>query len=200
MKTQIKAAEFLGSYSNTAGMPREGWPEMAVIGRSNVGKSTFVNRISMKKGLARTSQMPGRTQSLVCFKMTVFQPRSGDHNLILVDLPGYGFAKLSKGERERLQRLIVDYLRNREELKVICLLNDCRRDPEEEELAVRDIAAEAGKHLLVVLNKVDKLTRNEQARRIPELAAMFGLEKDDVICSGNGVPADNFWERVLPLL
>lgn len=200
MKAVVRLSDFCGSFSSLHEMPRDGLPEVAIVGRSNVGKSTFINRLTGRKNLARASQMPGRTQTLVCFRSAVSLPRQGEKNLMLVDLPGYGFAKVARGEKQRLHRLIGDYLQSRETLKVVCLLNDCRRDPEEEEIEIRNLVAEAGPHLLIIANKVDKLTRNEQAKRAPQIAGLYGLEKADILLSGEKVSPDPIWERILSLL
>ncbi len=200
MAVTIKRADFCGSWSSIVGLPKDGLPEVAVIGRSNVGKSSFVNRIACRKGLAKTSQTPGRTQALVGFRLCISQPRVAERNLLLVDLPGFGYAKLNKNEQARLHHLIAEYISKRERLKVLCLLNDCRRDPEEDEIYVRDLAVEAGAHLLVVISKIDKLKANERKKRVAAIASLYGLEEPDVIVTGEGEPPNEFWRRVEAVL
>lgn len=200
MKTVITSAEFFRSYSELPPKISPPLPEIAIIGRSNVGKSSFINRVLGRKALARTSSTPGRTQALVYFNVKVRHTRQGAKSLYLVDLPGFGFAKLSKAERNRLHKLIADFLMQNPQLRMICLLNDCRREPGEEEMAVRDIALESEAPLLIVFTKADKMSRNEINEAVPTLAAKYGLSPQDVIITGRGLDADAFWDRATLLL
>lgn len=201
MRYQISEAQFVGSSNSVEHLPRSPIPEIAVIGRSNVGKSTLINRLVHRKGLAKTSQMPGRTQTLVCFSIRLSGPKPGrDTELSLVDLPGFGYAKVSHGTHKRLRDLIESYLSEREQLCVVCLLNDIRRDPEQEELSIRNAVAESGRHLLVVVTKGDKLPRGQQQRRVALIAQSYGLEPGDVIVTGEELAVEPVWERIAVLL
>jgi GTP-binding protein len=173
--------------------------EISVIGRSNVGKSSFINRITKRRNLARTSSTPGRTQEINLFDVVLRQGEI-DVPLTLVDLPGFGYAKFAKTKREEMSKLTVDYILKREPLKIVCLLNDARRDPERDELALRDLVFESGAFLILIVTKVDKLTRNELTKRIPQIAACYGLETTDIITTGEKVPPVKFWDKVIDLL
>jgi GTP-binding protein len=200
MGEHIKSAEFVAGFSSAAKMPKAGYPELAILGRSNVGKSTFLNRIAERRALARVSSTPGRTQELNLFQLTLTTESGEERKLQLVDLPGFGYAKLSKERREELSFLTVEYLQRRKGLRLVCLLNDCRRAPERDEAAVRDLAYEAEIPLLVVLTKVDKLNRKERDRELSARAKEFGLEPEDVVVSGEKEPLAPFWERVERIL
>jgi GTP-binding protein len=197
---RVKDASFLRGAPTLEFLPDPTLPEVAVVGRSNVGKSTFINRITSRRSLARTSSTPGRTQELNFFNVRYEVEDSDDRNLFLVDLPGFGFAKLSKGRREELAKITVDYLSSRPSLHVVCLLNDCRRDPGSDEFAIRNIAGESGAFLVVVVTKIDKLTRSEQKSRLSEIGACYGLEPGDLIPTGEGVAPFLFWQRIESIL
>lgn len=175
-------------------------PEIALVGRSNVGKSTLLNRLTARKSLARVSATPGRTQQLNYFEVTLRAERGEDKRAYLVDLPGFGYAKFSKNRRESVGALTVDYLTQRESLSLICLLNDIRRAPEGDELAVQSLAAEAGLPLLIVLTKADKLSRNERTRALSELSAQYQVDSSSLLITGNESPAGEIWERIFSIL
>ena len=126
--------------------------------------------------------------------------RASDKRFHLVDLPGHGYAKFSKHEREKLSGKIIEYIRGREELSLVILLNDSRRMPEEDELSIRDEAFEAGRHFLVVLTKIDKLKRNEIKKQVSSIAEAYGLEPQDLLLSGMGEDPEGLWRRILGLL
>lgn len=128
-------------------------PEIAVAGRSNVGKSTLINHL-FGKGLARTSSTPGKTQLLNFFCI--------DESLIVTDLPGYGYAKVPMKVREQWGPMIQEYLEQRENLKLLLFLIDIRHVPNEEDFMLAEWVAAAGKKLILVLTKVDKVTTNER--------------------------------------
>lgn len=200
MTIRVKNAEFIWGSPDLKKLPGHDSPEIAVIGRSNVGKSSFINRLANNSKLARSSSTPGRTRefNFFEFKLAVDSPK--DKKVIIADLPGFGFAKFSKEECERLSELTVRYLNTRSQLGVICILNDCRREPQREELAMQKLAFDSGKHVLVVVTKTDKLKRNELNKSLKSIAAHYGLEAEDLILSGQGGSTDGFWARVLPLL
>lgn len=200
MSIQVVNCEFLTSCPSLEDLPELDLPEIAVIGRSNVGKSTLINRLTGRKKLAATSGNPGKTKTLNFFEVTLRTTSEKAMKLALVDLPGFGFAKFSKDERERLSRLTVDYFSNRDELKVVCLLNDIRRKPERDELVLRELLFEVGCHSLVIATKLDKLKRSQHAKELNKLAALYNLEADDLVATGEGFQATEIWERLLPTL
>lgn len=193
-------AEFLrGSYELET-LPETDVPEIILVGRSNAGKSTLVNRLTKVKDLARVSATPGKTRQFNFFKIALTYTngkRPETVKMHLVDLPGFGYAEFSQKRRESLQHLIGDYLEQREQLRVICLLNDCRREPKEEELAVRDLAAHYGRNLLVILTKFDKLKNSEKKQALYGRADEYGLEPEDLVISGEKIPAMEIWQRIV---
>jgi GTP-binding protein len=194
----IKHAEFLFGAPTLAAIRKQSAPEVAVIGRSNVGKSTFVNRLCGRR-IARVSGRPGCTQELNFYHVDgVVEGCSFDLNV--VDMPGFGFARLSKEEREEISRLTVDYLRNRKQLRAVILLNDCRRQPMEDEVSIQRLCIDAGVHCLVVATKLDKEKRSQHERLLKDVAVGFGLERPDILGTGEGMPPVIIWSRVISLL
>lgn len=157
---KILAAELVTSASSAAGFPAEGTPEIALLGRSNVGKSSLLNRLVQRRKLARTSHTPGRTRLVNFFR--VLRPEG---ELRLVDLPGYGWAKVSKQERRAWQALVEGYLAERASLRLAVLLLDVRRDPGPDEIDLLPWLAQRGIPVLGVLTKLDRLSARERAER-----------------------------------
>jgi len=197
---KVTKAEFTAGAQIIESLPKPSFPEVALIGRSNVGKSTLVNRMTSQRKLARTSVTPGRTQQLNFFEVRLESKRHGKSSIFLVDLPGFGFAKLNKDRREEISETTVRYLHERESLSIVCLLNDVRRLPEADELALRDLAFETERSLLIVLTKADKLSRNELANESKKVAAAYGLEVADLVVTGDKLAIEPLWERIVSLL
>lgn len=195
---RVKSASFLKTVVDSDGLPTDGLPEVLVVGRSNVGKSSFINRLANQKSLARTSGTPGRTQDLQFF---TFLCADGEAELKfhLVDSPGFGFAKLSKDKKQDIIEILRGYLSVSDAARVVVILNDCRREPEAEEVGIRDLAAEMGKNTLIVVTKMDKLKRSERTGALKTIARGYSLQAEDLITSGQGEASD-FLERLKPLL
>ena len=147
---QIKTAEFIISNTEVSKCPADGKPEFAFIGRSNVGKSSLINMLTSKKGLAKTSGTPGKTQLINHFLIN-------DH-WYLVDLPGYGYAKVSRSQRSTFERFIADYLTKRETLYNIFVLLDARLEPQKIDLEFMNWCGEKGLPFSMVFTKIDKLS------------------------------------------
>jgi GTP-binding protein len=178
-------AEFLSSVSTVGAYPRWRRIEVAFAGRSNVGKSSLLNALVERRGLARTSKTPGRTRALNFFGL-------GDR-LALVDLPGYGYARMSRAEAAQLGLLIKDYLSHREHLRALVLLVDARRGPEAEELEMLRLESERSASTaeplsaIVVATKSDKVRPGQRPAALKRFAA-HGI--DPVLCStlnGEGI-------------
>ena len=150
----IKKAEYLISSPALAQCPKPDRPEYAFLGRSNVGKSSLINMITGRKNLAKTSATPGKTQLINHFEVV-----SGDHRWYLVDLPGYGFAKVSASQRKSWERMIGEYIRERETLGILFLLIDARHRPQKVDLDFVDKLGEWGVPFCLVFTKADKETQ-----------------------------------------
>mgnify|MGYP001585318795 CR=1 FL=1 len=155
---KIVSAEFIKSAVKPADFPKEKLPEIAIVGRSNVGKSSLINTLLSRKGLAKTSSTPGRTQLINFFRI--------NHKLIFVDLPGYGYAKVSASVKKSWQPMIEGYLKDRENLKGVVLIMDMRRPPEEEEDMLLDFLSSFSIPSILALTKADKLSGNEKIKQL----------------------------------
>lgn len=197
---RILEAEFTAGAAYFSELPPGKAPEAAFIGRSNSGKSSFINRLAARRKLARTSSTPGRTQQINIFRLMIEGAGGKRRDVRLVDLPGFGYAKLSHGRREELSAMTVEYIATRENLRVVCLLIDSNREPDRDDLAVRDLAFDSGRHLIVVPTKVDRLKASERTKRLAAIARAFGLDPSDLVPAGEDIPTGPMWARIEPLL
>jgi GTP-binding protein len=163
---KVRAAELHATCARPDQFPKEGLPEIAFLGRSNVGKSSLLNKLVGRKKLARTSGTPGKTR-LIHFFRTELEQKS----LLLADLPGYGWAKVSKRERESWQKLVESYLDGRAPLRAGILLQDLRRDFSEDETLLLEWMTLHDVRPLIALTKVDKLKPMRRAQRVKVLEA-----------------------------
>jgi GTP-binding protein len=162
---KIKSLELESTVLDYSKFPTSGMPEVAVSGRSNVGKSSLINTLFSRKNIARVSKEPGKTRTVNFFIV--------NGSFYLVDLPGYGYAKVSKVQREGWQRVISGYLRRRETLSGVVQLVDARHDPTRDDLMMFQKLVDAGRDFLIVLTKVDKLKRSQRARQATSLRSYF---------------------------
>jgi len=190
---KIQRAELLTSCPARATFPPAGPPEIAFLGRSNVGKSSLLNRLVQRRQLARTSSTPGKTRLIHFFDVRVAQ-----QDLWLVDLPGYGYAKVSKKERAQWQRLIEDYLEGRPTLRLALLLQDLRRDLSEDETLLLEWLAERSVPALLAVTKIDKLKPMRRKQQLKQLRAQV---PEGVEClatsSQTGEGIELLWRRML---
>ena len=163
--------EFVGSFPDPQVSVDPALPEIAFIGRSNVGKSSLLNALVGRPGLARVSGSPGKTTLLNFYRLPEFY---------LVDLPGYGFARAGKGARAGYRKLVTGYLRTRSTLAGIVWLLDIRHQPSADDLEMQKLLAESGRPVLAVFTKADKLTRSGLPVRATELAEALGLQQDQI--------------------
>jgi GTP-binding protein len=181
-----QSAEIVASATGPEGFPRAGIPEVALLGRSNVGKSSLLNRLVGRQRLAFASSKPGTTRLLHFYRVE----RPG-RVLLLVDLPGYGWARVSREERARWRTLIEGYLGERPVLRACVLLQDLRRDVSDDELDLVAWLAERGIPVVVALTKSDKLGAGARRLRAEVLAKAFGLPAARVVAtsakSGDGM-------------
>ena len=168
----IKSAEFVISNSRVEKCPTTGLPEYAFIGRSNVGKSSLINMLTARKGLAMTSQKPGKTQLINHFII--------NDAWYLVDLPGYGYARLGKDSRDSLRRMIEDYVLERKELVLLFVLLDCRHDPQKIDLEFIQWLGEEGVPFALVFTKADKLSKGRLAANVESYKAKLREEWEEL--------------------
>ena len=186
-------AKFVTSASKPEEFPPPGLPEIAVVGRSNVGKSSLINALVGQSGLARTSRTPGRTRLVNWFEV--------DRAFHLVDLPGYGYAEVSRDLRESWRPLIESYLTAREPLAGVLLLLDVRRGAEDEELDFVPWLAEHEIPVVVALTKADKLAKNKRMLEVVKARRALALPRDPLAVSaqtGDGI--DALWRALRALL
>ncbi len=194
----IRNAEFLFGAPTLKAIRPQKLPEVAIIGRSNVGKSTFINRLTGRK-VARVSGKPGSTRELNFYKVDL-RVDGAESPICLVDMPGFGFAKLSKEERQAISELAVLFLRNRKHLKSVILLNDARREPGDDERAIQYLCAHEGISCLIILTKFDTLRAREREEALRRVSLGYSLEPQDVLSTGEGIAVDPVWERIRALL
>jgi GTP-binding protein len=170
----IRSLEFIGPMATAEGWrPTNTLPEIAFAGRSNVGKSSLLNRLVRRKAFARVSNTPGRTREINFFKV--------NDRFVLADLPGYGYAKISKTRKAEWLPLIEGYLRASPALRGVVQLLDVRHPPSDEDLQMLDFLAEIEAPTIVVLTKIDKLRPREVGERVHEIAVALRLEGDQMI-------------------
>ncbi|MBM7631683.1 ribosome biogenesis GTP-binding protein YihA/YsxC [Geomicrobium sediminis] len=175
--------------------PEENWPELAFAGRSNVGKSSFINTITHRKKLAYTSQQPGKTKTLNFFNINDL--------CYFVDIPGYGYAKVSKKERAAWGRMIEEYITSREQLKGVVLLIDARHDPSEDDLKMYDWLKHFEIPIMLVLTKIDKINKTKRTKHIKNIIEIIDIDEDDVyvpFSSETGDGKDDAWKQIRKLL
>ena len=155
---QIKSAEFMMSNSDVAKCPKDRIPEYAFIGRSNVGKSSLINMLMLRKNLAKTSGRPGKTQLINHFLI--------NKNWYLVDLPGYGYARVSKSSKKVFQKFITNYFEKREQMVLAFVLVDCRHEPQPIDMEFMEWMGETGIPFNIIFTKSDKLKPKALERNI----------------------------------
>ena len=170
----IRNVEFIGGMAEKHGWrPESSLPEVAFAGRSNVGKSSLLNTLVRRKSFARVSRTPGRTREINFFRV--------NNTYILVDLPGYGYARISKTKKAEWRPMIESYLRRTTQLRGLVLLLDIRREPSDDDRAMLDFLAELGVPTIVALTKADKLTKADAREKVAGVSRMLALEPDQVI-------------------
>ena len=170
----IRNVEFIGGMAEKHGWrPESSLPEVAFAGRSNVGKSSLLNALVRRKSFARVSRTPGRTREINFFRV--------NNSYVLVDLPGYGYARISKTRKAEWRPMIESYLRRTTQLRGIVLLLDIRREPSEDDRAMLDFLAELGVPTIVALTKADKLNKAGAREKVADVSRTLALEPDQVI-------------------
>ncbi|WP_022850555.1 ribosome biogenesis GTP-binding protein YihA/YsxC [Limisalsivibrio acetivorans] len=183
-------AEFVKSAVYPVDYPDEGLPEIAFVGRSNVGKSSMMNKLINRKGLVKVSATPGKTKTINFFRI--------DDHIMLVDLPGYGYARVSKKDRAMWNKAIGAYLEKRGILKACVLILDMRRKPSEEDLDMLQMLADFGISTLIAVTKSDKLSGNQRKKQMAIIAEELELEVEDLFefSAETGKGKDALWQTL----
>lgn len=190
-KMKITKAIFVKSAKDLADYPSGGFAEVAFAGRSNVGKSSMINCLVQKRGLAHTSSTPGKTR-LINFYLV-------NGEVSFADLPGYGYARVSREMRSEWKRMVEEYFLHRKELRLLILVVDVRRGLEEDEKAFLLWLKQRGIKAVIVGTKIDKLNRSERVRAmriLREQAKEFGMDVFE-FSSRSGEGRDELWSRIV---
>lgn len=191
----VRSLEFLGGMvGEAAWRPESILPEVAFAGRSNVGKSSLINRLLHRKKAARVSNTPGRTREVNFFEI--------NGQFVIADLPGYGYARVSKDAKLAWQPLIEGYLRNSPQLRGVVQLLDVRHPPSADDHEMLGFLADIGAPTLIAATKVDKLTRAEAPKKLRDLALAIGVEDEQIIpfSSVTGMGRDDLAAAVIALV
>ena len=186
----VKSADFVTSAAKPDQYPPPDLPEVAFAGRSNVGKSSLINKLVNRKRLVKTSSTPGRTQLVNFFTVNGV--------LALVDLPGYGYAKVPRAVKKNWGPMVEAYLATRSNLKAVVLLMDLRRIPREEELNLIDWLQHYNLPMILVLTKADKLSKTRQRKQRRAAAAITGIAAQDLhlFSAKSGLGRENLWALI----
>ncbi|MCI8515185.1 MAG: YihA family ribosome biogenesis GTP-binding protein [Lachnospiraceae bacterium] len=175
----------------TSSMPENDKPEIAFAGKSNVGKSSLINALMNRKSYARTSAQPGKTQTINFYNI--------NDTLYYVDLPGYGYAKVSKTEQEKWGRMVERYLNQSKQLKQVFLLVDIRHDPSANDKKMYDWITYQGYRPVIIATKLDKISRNQLARQLKAIRTGLGMEGKEEVIPFSALTKqgrDEIWDRI----
>ena len=175
-RLKYETARFEASYGTVAQLPEPTTPEVSFVGRSNVGKSSLLNKLIGRKQLAKVSSQPGKTANINFFDVD---------GVRFVDLPGYGFAKVSRSEKQRWADLIGGYFEQERSFNLVVALVDIRHDAQKLDQEMLVFLIEAELPFVVALTKADKLSRNKQMQQLASLSRQFGLSKDQMIVTSS---------------
>ena len=179
---KISNVDFVTSAVRKSQYPEDNLPEFLMIGRSNVGKSSFINTLVHRKNIARTSSIPGKTQTLNFFIV--------NDNFYLVDVPGYGFAKVSKNLKQKFGMIIEDYIQDRENLKMVIMLIDFRHKPTSDDVLMYDYLKYYNKQVTIIATKSDKVSKNSYSKNEKIIRDTLNMNEDDKIVLFSSVTKD----------
>ncbi|WP_438311232.1 ribosome biogenesis GTP-binding protein YihA/YsxC [Sporosarcina sp. FA9] len=188
---KVHNVEMIMSAVKTEQYPKEGYPEFALAGRSNVGKSSFINKMIGRKSLARTSSKPGKTQTLNFYKI--------EEQLFFVDVPGYGYAKISKSTSAKFGPMIDEYLVSREELRAVIQIVDLRHPPSAEDCNMYDFLVNYEIPAIVIATKADKIPRGKFEKHKKIVRDRLQMRVDDpliIFSAEKGIGMDEAWKEI----
>ena len=189
---KIRSSEIEVSAIRKEHYPKEGLPEIALVGRSNVGKSSATNALLNRRNFARTSQTPGKTRTINFYKI--------NNEFYFVDLPGYGYAKVSKSEKDKWGVIMERYLQDREELCAIFLLVDIRHEPTNDDVMMYEWIKHFGYNCVVIATKADKISRGQYQKHISIIRKKLQLEKDEKVIplsSSKKTGVEDVWNEII---
>lgn len=189
---KIRSSEIVVSAIKKEQYPAEGLPEIALVGRSNVGKSSATNALLNRRNFARTSQTPGKTRTINFYKI--------NNEFYFVDLPGYGYAKVSKSEKDKWGVIMERYLQDRQELCAIFLLVDIRHEPTNDDVMMYEWIKHFGYNCVVIATKADKISRGQYQKHISIIRKKLQLEKDEKVIplsSSKKTGVEDVWNEII---
>lgn len=169
---KVNQAEIVISAVSEKQYPQEQYPEFALAGRSNVGKSSLINRLINRKNLARTSSKPGKTQTLNFYLI--------NESIYFVDVPGYGYAQVSKKERAKWGGMMEEYFKNRETLRAVILITDLRHEPTEDDIQMYDYLKYFELPVIVIGTKLDKIPKTKRFKHIKRSKKVLEMDPEDI--------------------
>lgn len=189
---KIRSSEIVVSAIKKDQYPTEGLPEIALVGRSNVGKSSATNALLNRRNFARTSQTPGKTRTINFYKI--------NEEFYFVDLPGYGYAKVSKSEKDKWGVIMERYLQDRQELCAIFLLVDIRHEPTNDDVMMYEWIKHFGYNCVVIATKADKISRGQYQKHFSIIRKKLQLEKDEKIIPISSLKktgVEEVWDEII---
>ncbi|WP_455538076.1 ribosome biogenesis GTP-binding protein YihA/YsxC [Terrisporobacter sp.] len=189
---KIRSSEIVVSAIKKEQYPNEGLPEIALVGRSNVGKSSATNALLNRRNFARTSQTPGKTRTINFYKI--------NNEFYFVDLPGYGYAKVAKSEKDKWGVIMERYLQDRQELCAIFLLVDIRHEPTNDDVMMYEWIKHFGYNCVVIATKADKISRGQYQKHISIIRKKLNLEKDEKVIplsSSKKTGVEDVWNEII---
>lgn len=188
---KVTDAEIVISAVSQEQYPTDNIPELALAGRSNVGKSSFINTLINRKNLARTSSKPGKTQTLNFYRINRF--------FYFVDVPGYGYAKVSKKEREKWGGMMEEYFETRDTLKAVLLITDIRHEPSKDDVKMYNFLKHLEQQVIIVATKLDKIPKNKRSQHVKRTKETFQIEPEDYLLpfsAETGEGKDEAWKLI----
>lgn len=198
---KVISAEFVTTATQLEAYPRHDIPEVAFVGRSNVGKSSMINTLAHRRKLVRVSNTPGRTKTLNFFDV-VLEHRAKRRTVRLCDLPGYGFAKVPKSERLVWDRMIDTYLANRHTLKVVVTIIDGEIGPTPDDIEMLDFLQDKPPRILVVATKLDRLSKSARKPKLLEIQKQLELPANSLLgfSANEDIGHEDVWRTLLGII